>query len=92
MKKKKNVMYRKSVSLLAAAAMTAVLMTGQVYPVLAEIGNIEANLETSSLIPDNVTIDSRQPFLRWHCQRATTELFPGRMEPSYRIRECRPAK
>ena len=55
MKKKKNVMYRKSVSLLAAAAMTAVLMTGQVYPVLAEIGNIEANLETSSLIPDNVT-------------------------------------
>lgn len=57
MKKKKNVMYRKSVSLLAAAAMTAVLMTGQVYPVLAEIGNIEANLETSSLIPDNVTID-----------------------------------
>lgn len=42
---------------LAAAAMTAVLMTGQVYPVLAEIGNIEANLETSSLIPDNVTID-----------------------------------
>ena len=30
MKKKKNVMYRKSVSLLAAAAMTAVLMTGQV--------------------------------------------------------------
>ena len=36
MKKKKNVMYRKSVSLLAAAAMTAVLMTGQVYPVLAE--------------------------------------------------------
>ena len=28
MKKKKNVMYRKSVSLLAAAAMTAVLMTG----------------------------------------------------------------
>ena len=29
MKKKKNVMYRKSVSLLAAAAMTAVLMTGQ---------------------------------------------------------------
>lgn len=57
MKKKKNVMYRKSVSLLAAAAMTAVLMTGQVYPVLAEIGNVEANLETSSLIPDNVTID-----------------------------------
>ena len=35
MKKKKNVMYRKSVSLLAAAAMTAVLMTGQVYPVAA---------------------------------------------------------
>ena len=28
-------MYRKSVSLLAAAAMTAVLMTGQVYPVVA---------------------------------------------------------
>ena len=57
MKKKKNVMYRKSVSLLAAAAMTAVLMTGQVYPVFAEIGNIETKLETSSLIPDNVTID-----------------------------------
>ena len=55
--KKKNVMYRKSVSLLAAAAMTAVLMTGQIYPVTAWGQNIENILETSSLIPDNVTID-----------------------------------
>ena len=57
MKKKKNVMYRKSVSLLAAAAMTAVLMTGQVYPVVAWGQNTEIRLEKSSLIPDNITID-----------------------------------
>lgn len=57
MKKKKNVMYRKSVSLLAAAAMTAVLMTGQAYPVTAWGQNTENTLETSSLIPDNITID-----------------------------------
>ena len=57
MKKKKNVMYRKSVSLLAAAAMTAVLMTGQVYPVAAWGQNTETRLEKSSLIPDNITID-----------------------------------
>lgn len=57
MKKKKNVMYRKSVSLLAAAAMTAVLMTGQAYPVTAWGQNTETTLETSSLIPDNITID-----------------------------------
>ena len=47
MKKKKNVMYRKSVSLLAAAAMTAVLMTGQVYPVAAWGQNTETRLEKS---------------------------------------------
>ena len=57
MKKKKNVMYRKSVSLLAAAAMTAVLMTGQIYPVAAWGQNTETRLEKSSLIPDNITID-----------------------------------
>lgn len=57
MKKKKNVMYRKSVSLLAAAAMTAVLMTGQVYPVAAWGQNTETRLEKSSLIPENITID-----------------------------------
>ncbi|MGO5542676.1 hypothetical protein ACTQWG_09290 [Blautia sp. HCP3S3_H10_1] len=57
MKKKKNVMYRKSVSLLAAAAMTAVLMTGQAYPVIAWGQNTETRLETSSLIPDNITIE-----------------------------------
>lgn len=57
MKKKKNVMYRKSVSLLAAAAMTAVLMTGQGYPVVAWGQNTETRLEKSSLIPENITID-----------------------------------
>ncbi|MDT4371617.1 hypothetical protein RO865_23120 [Blautia faecis] len=57
MKKKKNVMYRKSVSLLAATAMTAVLMTGQIYPVAAWGQNTETRLEKSSLIPDNITID-----------------------------------
>ena len=57
MKKKKNVMYRKSVSLLAATAMTAVLMTGQIYPVAAWGQNTETRLEKSSLIPENITID-----------------------------------
>ena len=57
MKKRKNVIYKKSVSLLAAAAMTAVLMTGQIYPVIAQTQIIEDLIETSSLIPDNVTID-----------------------------------
>ncbi len=57
MKKRKNVIYKKSVSLLAAAAMTAVLMTGQIYPVVAQTQIIENLIETSSLIPDNVTID-----------------------------------
>ena len=57
MKKKKNIVYRKSVSLLAAAAMTAVLMTGQIYPAIAWGQNIENRLEESSLIPENITID-----------------------------------
>ena len=57
MKRKKNVVYRKSISLLAAAAMTAVLMTGQIYPVTAAGQNIESSIKTSSIIPDNVTID-----------------------------------
>ena len=57
MKRKKNVIYRKSISLLAAAAMTAVLMTGQSYPVTAAGQNIESSIKTSSIIPDNVTID-----------------------------------
>lgn len=57
MKKKKNVMYRKSVSLLAAAAMTAVLMTGQIYPVVAGSQNIEWKLETATIIPENITIE-----------------------------------
>lgn len=57
MKKRKNVIYKKSVSLLAAAAMTAVLMTGQIYPVVAQTQIIEDLIETSSLIPDNITID-----------------------------------
>ena len=57
MKRKKNIIYRKSISLLAAAAMTAVLMTGQIYPVTAAGQNIESSIKTSSIIPDNVTID-----------------------------------
>ena len=90
MKKKKNVMYRKSVSLLAAAAMTAVLMTGQVYPVAAWGQSTETRLEKSSLIPENITID--QLFRKWHCPRVIMERFPGRMILIYRIKECRPAK
>ena len=87
MKKKKNVMYRKSVSLLAAAAMTAVLMTGQIYPVAAWGQNTETRLEKSSLIPDNITID--QPIA---LSEVIMERFPGRMILIYRIKECRPAK
>ena len=78
MKKKKNVMYRKSVSLLAAAAMTAVLMTGQVYPVAAWGQNTETRLEKSSLIPDNITIDQPVLFRKWHCPRVIMERFLGR--------------
>ena len=57
MKKKRNAIYKKSVSLLAAAAMTAVLMTGQVYPVLAYGQNITSEIEKSAIIPDNITIE-----------------------------------
>ena len=57
MKKKKNEVYRRSVSLLAAAAMTAVLMTGQIYPAAVWGQNTETRLEESSLIPENITID-----------------------------------
>ena len=64
MKKKKNVMYRKSVSLLAAAAMTAVLMTGQIYPVVAGSQNIEWKLETATIIPENITIE--EPVALFH--------------------------
>ena len=91
MKKKKNVMYRKSVSLLAAAAMTAVLMTGQVYPVLAEIGNIEANLETSSLIPDNVTIDQPAALSQVALPQSdygTLSWADGTFVPDKRVQAC----
>lgn len=57
MKKKRNTIYQKSVSLLAAAAMTAVLMTGQVYPVLTYGQNITSEIEKSTIIPDNITIE-----------------------------------
>ena len=57
MKKKRNVIYQKSVSLLAAAAMTAVLMTGQVYPVLTYVQNITSEIEKSTIIPENITIE-----------------------------------
>ena len=91
MKKKKNVMYRKSVSLLAAAAMTAVLMTGQVYPVLAEIGNVEANLETSSLIPDNVTIDQPVALSQVALPKSdygTLSWADGTFVPDKRVQAC----
>ena len=91
MKKKKNVMYRKSVSLLAAAAMTAVLMTGQVYPVLAEIGNIEAKLETSSLIPDNVTIDQPAALSQVALPKSdygTLSWADGTFVPDKRVQAC----
>ena len=91
MKKKKNVMYRKSVSLLAAAAMTAVLMTGQVYPVLAEIENIEANLETSSLIPDNVTIDQPAALSQVALPKSdygTLSWADGTFVPDKRVQAC----
>lgn len=91
MKKKKNVMYRKSVSLLAAAVMTAVLMTGQVYPVLAEIENIEANLETSSLIPDNVTIDQPAALSQVALPKSdygTLSWADGTFVPDKRVQAC----
>ena len=84
-------MYRKSVSLLAAAAMTAVLMTGQVYPVLAEIGNIEANLETSSLIPDNVTIDQPAALSQVALPKSdygTLSWADGTFVPDKRVQAC----
>lgn len=92
MKKKKNVMYRKSVSLLAAAAMTAVLMTGQVYPVAAWGQSTETRLEKSSLIPENITIDQPVALSEVALPRVIMERFPGRMIHIYRIKECRPAK
>ena len=91
MKKKKNVMYRKSVSLLAAAAMTAVLMTGQVYPVFAEIGNIETKLETSSLIPDNVTIDQPIALSQITLPKSdygTLSWVDGEFIPDKRVQAC----
>ena len=84
-------MYRKSVSLLAAAAMTAVLMTGQVYPVLAEIENIEANLETSSLIPDNVTIDQPAALSQVALPKSdygTLSWADGTFVPDKRVQAC----
>lgn len=45
---------RRGISLLAAAALTAALMGGQVYSVLAE--NTEKTMEVNTLFPDNITI------------------------------------
>lgn len=59
MKKIKNNrknMIKKNINLLAAAALTAALLGGQVYPVFA--GNSSASVELVSLIPENVTIDT----------------------------------
>lgn len=47
--------FRKSVTFLAAAAMTAALIGGQAYPTVV-LGQTQT-VEKGSLIPDNVTID-----------------------------------
>ena len=55
MKKNTKVSRRKSVAIFAAAAMTAALLGGQVYPTAASDQTYE--IEKSSLIPDNVTVE-----------------------------------
>lgn len=55
MKKNTKATCRKSVTFLAAAAMTAALLSGQAYPTIA-MGQTQT-VEKGTLIPDNVTID-----------------------------------
>ena len=55
MKKNARVSRRKSVTIFVAAAMTAALLGGQVYPTVAS--DQLYVIEQSSLIPDNVTVE-----------------------------------
>lgn len=50
---------KRNVQFLAAAALTAALITGQIQPISVFGGNTE--IQVSSLIPDNITIDHPVP-------------------------------
>ena len=72
--------------------MTAVLMTGQVYPVAAWGQNTETRLEKSSLIPDNITIDQPVALSEVALPKSDYGTLSWQMIHIYRIKECRPAK
>ena len=73
---------RKNMHFFAAAALTATLITGQFTYVPVMAGST-AEVEVSSLIPDNVTVDSRFLFLKFlfrrvimvHCHGWTVRAF-----------------
>ena len=56
---KKSNINKRNVQFLAAAALTAVLVSGQIQPAAVYGGNTD--IKVSSLIPDNVTIDEPVP-------------------------------
>lgn len=55
-KKNKKITYRTNKKIIAAAVLSAALLTGQIQPVTAQ--SESSVIKLSSLIPDNITIDS----------------------------------
>ena len=82
MKKRKNVQF------IAAAALTAALVTSQ-FSFATVMGDDTSTVQVSSLLPNNVTIDQPVPLLIFLFRRVIMEHFPGQMGLAYRQRECR---
>ena len=80
---------RRGISLLAAAALTAALMGGQVYSVLAE--NTEKTTEINTLFPDNITISDPVALSEVSLPKSEYGTFTWADEtfvPSKRVQSC----
>lgn len=80
---------RKNINLLAAAALTAALLGGQVYPAFAGSSNV--SVESSSLIPENVTIDAPTELYNVGLpgsEYGTLSWADGSFVPSKRVQSC----
>lgn len=92
MKKVKNMTmkytYKKSVRVLAAAALTAVLMGSQVMPVFA---TDESMVETNTVIPENITIEYPVPLSEVvlpESEKGTLKWTDDSFVPSKRVQSC----
>lgn len=90
MKKNTKATYRKSVTFLAAAAMTAALLGGQGYPMTTFVQ--AQTVEKGSLIPDNVTIDEPTSLSNINLPSSdygTLSWADGSYVPDSRVQSCK---